>query len=128
MKIVMALLSEIQSRLPVWKALLTRLLRWPQTFSKTLWAHLLVLAPLILAQFLQRLQDVVDNRYLGALGHNALEIHNVQFNFYSVGQEIGLAAAMSALLFWRRSECVGKQGSSLSLMYLCPWFCLRYWP
>ena len=79
-----------------------------------------ILVPLILSQLLQRFQDVVDNRFITYLGSEALAIHNVQFNIYFVGQEIGLAAAMSALIFWRRKESEGKQGFIFKVHLIMP--------
>lgn len=53
---------------------------------------------------------MIDNRYLAEIGKQALGIHSIQFNFFLVGQAIGLASATSALIFWKRKEVEAKQG------------------
>lgn len=78
-----------------------------------LWRHILLLLPLAAIQLLQRMEHIIDNRFMGTLGLQSLAIHNVQFNFFLIGQAIGLAAATSALIFWNREEVRSKQGSIL---------------
>jgi Na+-driven multidrug efflux pump len=67
--------------------------------------------PLILAQFIQRLYFIIDSRYVAMLGQQALVINSVQYNFLSLGQLIGMATAMSCLVFWKREENKGRQRS-----------------
>jgi hypothetical protein len=117
---LMKLFPFFYPKVPTVKDALLSLIRLPQTFSQIFKDHIFNLLPLVLTQLLQRFQDVVDNRYLASLGNEALAIHNVQFNLYFIAQEIGLAAAISALIFWRRKENRGKQGSILKLHILLP--------
>lgn len=73
----------------------------------------LMVLPLIASQILQRLYPIIDNRYLTVLGHEALYVHNIQYNFINFGQFIGLATFISCLVFWKRKECLNQQGSIL---------------
>ncbi|MEO5968660.1 MAG: hypothetical protein ABIQ95_01930, partial [Bdellovibrionia bacterium] len=116
----MKLFDFVYPKIPTPKDVLLSLIRLPKAFSNILRTHFLILLPLVLTQLLQRFQDVVDNRFISSLGTQALEIHNVQFNLYFIAQEIGLAAAISALIFWRRKECIGKQGFILKLHLYMP--------
>lgn len=77
------------------------------------WRHLTLIIPLALSQVLQRLYHIIDNRYLNYLGSDALLIHNIQYNFIILGQALGAATATSCLVFWRRKEAAGSQGSIL---------------
>ncbi len=72
-------------------------------------SHALLLLPLAATQLLQRLEHVVDNRFMVALGPAALTIHSVQYNFFLVGQALGLASATSTLIFWKRKEVEGHK-------------------
>lgn len=72
--------------------------------------YLLVL-PIIISQILQRLYPVIDSRYISLLGKEALLLHSVQYNFIIFGQFMGAATAISCLVFWKRQECIKKQGS-----------------
>lgn len=76
-------------------------------------ASFVALFPIIASQILQRLYPIIDNRYLAILGDKALYIHTIQYNFISFGQFIGIATYISCLVFWRRNECLNKQGSVL---------------
>lgn len=87
----------------------------PTRFWKLLKRHMWILLPLIATQLLQKLQDLVDDRLMNTLGLPALTIHNVQGSLYSLSQEIGLIAATSLLIFWKRQESKGKQKNVLSL-------------
>jgi len=72
-----------------------------------------IVLPIIISQALQRIYPIVNNRYLTVLGHQALYVHNVVYNFLTFGQFVGLATYISCLVFWRRQECIGKQGGIL---------------
>lgn len=76
-------------------------------------ACFLVILPIVTSQILQRLYPIIDNRYLSVLGNEALYIHNIQYNFISFGQFVGFATYISCLVFWRREECLSKQGGVL---------------
>ena len=78
-----------------------------------IWAHMVVILPLAISQILQRLYHIIDNRYINHLGSDALLVHNIQYNFIILGQAIGAATATSCLIFWRRKEASGRQGSVL---------------
>lgn len=78
-----------------------------------LMTHFAVLIPLAISQVLQRLYHIIDNRYINVLGKDALLIHNIQYNFVVLGLSLGAATATSCLVFWRRQESQGKQGSIL---------------
>lgn len=80
---------------------------------KNLTKSFVIVLPLILSQVLQRLFPIVDNRYISELGSASLYINNIQYNFITLGQFIGIATYISSLVFWRRSECVAKQGNIL---------------
>lgn len=87
----------------------------PTKFWSKFRQHMWILLPLIATQLLQKLQDLVDDRLMNALGLPALTIHNVQGSLYALSQEIGLISATSLLIFWKRKETVGKQRSVLIL-------------
>ncbi|MEK7288460.1 MAG: MATE family efflux transporter, partial [Elusimicrobiota bacterium] len=70
--------------------------------------------PLAASLLLQRLEHVVDNRFIGQIGPEPLLIHSIQYNIFLIGQTIGSVAATSALIFWKRSECLTKQKSLLT--------------
>lgn len=70
-----------------------------------------MLLPLVATQLLQRMEHVVDNRFIARLGTQALLVHSINFNFFLVAQAVGLAASTSALTFWKRKECARKQKS-----------------
>jgi Na+-driven multidrug efflux pump len=74
---------------------------------------LLLAMPLFFSQILLRLFPIVDNHYVSYLGSEALLIHNIQANFILLGQFVGVATMISLLVFWKRAECQGKQGSVL---------------
>ncbi len=76
-------------------------------------ACVIAILPLMISQVLQRLYQIVDSRYITSLGQQALIIHSIQYNFVAFGQLIGIATATSCLIFWRRKECLEKQGSIL---------------
>mgnify|MGYP003647044968 CR=1 FL=1 len=90
-------------------ALYKKWLAMPSGFAKSLY----VVIPIILSQVLQRLYPIIDNRYFAALGQEALYLHNIQYNFIALGQFIGLATYISCLIFWRREECLSRQGNIL---------------
>jgi Na+-driven multidrug efflux pump len=73
----------------------------------------LIVLPVIVSLVLQRLFPVVDNKYFAMLGSEALYLHNIQYNFISLGQFIGLATYISCLVFWNRAEYQKMQGSIL---------------
>lgn len=75
--------------------------------------YFLVLLPIVASQVLQRLYPIIDNRYLTGFGSEVLYIHSIQYNFVTFGQFVGLATYMSCLVFWRRKECLSKQGGIL---------------
>ena len=75
--------------------------------------HSWILLPLAATQLLQRMEHVVDNRFISELGVTPLLIHSINFNFFLVAQAVGLAASTSALIFWKREECAHKQKSIL---------------
>lgn len=76
-------------------------------------SHFAIIFPLAISQILQRLYHIIDNRYINQLGSDALLVHNIQYNFIILGQAIGAATAMSCLIFWKRKEASGRQGSVL---------------
>src|SRR5437899_2509577 len=116
----MKLFKFIYPNTPSMKETLLSLVQLPKTFVANFKKHIWILLPLIATQFFQRFQDVLDNRWVGALGSDALAIHSIQSNFYLIGQEIGLASAFSALIFWKRKEAMGRQGSLLKLHLAMP--------
>ncbi len=93
---------------------LRSLVSLPTQFWSKFMSHVLLIAPLILTQLLLKFQDLVDDRFVGSLGMQALGIHSAQYSFYLIGQEMGYAVATSALIFWKRKESRGKQGTILS--------------
>jgi hypothetical protein len=95
-------------------------LNLPEKFAKRFKAHIWALIPLIATLLLQKLHDVIDDRFISSLGAEALAIHNIQYSLFLIGQEIGLASATSALIFWKRKESLNKQGSILKLHLLMP--------
>jgi hypothetical protein len=105
---------------PSLKAVVNSLRFLPIEFWKNFWVHVLALLPLIVTLLLQKLQDLVDDRAISIIGKEALLIHTTQYNLLVVGQEIGLAAATSALVFWSRREIKGKQGDILLKNLLFP--------
>jgi len=74
--------------------------RWPPLLT----TQLAMVLPVIIGQILQRLFHIVDNRFVAQLGTDALVLHNVQYTFIVFGQFLGVAAATSALVFWKRPE------------------------
>jgi Na+-driven multidrug efflux pump len=66
-------------------------------------------APLVLAQLLQRLFHLVDNRFVGAIGGDALLIHNIQYTIFVMGQFLATAGATSCLILWTRTEFASKK-------------------
>lgn len=76
-------------------------------------ASIMIVLPVIFSQLLQRLYPIIDNHYLNVLGHQALYIHSIQYNFVTFGQFIGTATVFSCLVFWRRKECTSQQGNIL---------------
>lgn len=94
----------------IW-AILKSLIDLPKKFWMNFFLHVAVLIPLLATLLIQKLQDLVDDRYMGLLGSIALMIQSIQSNFFLIGQEVGLATATSLLVFWRRREVAGKQGS-----------------
>jgi hypothetical protein len=76
--------------------------------------HTWILLPLVATQLLQRMEHVIDNRFISALGSGALLIHSINYNFFQVAQAVGLAASTSALIFWKRAECADRQKSILT--------------
>lgn len=101
---------------PVFKSLIYL----PKKFLEKFGGYIVILLPLIFTQFLIKIQDLIDDRYMAFLGKEALSIHNIQYNFFTIGQEIGLVAATSALIFWKRKETQGQQGSILLRHFLLP--------
>lgn len=87
-----------------------RMSKWI-TFPSDYLEKISSLFPLVLAMMLQRVFHVLDNRFVNTLGSEALLIHNVQYIFIVFGQFMGTATATSGLIFWKREECVQKQGS-----------------
>ncbi len=87
---------------------------------------LLMAMPIIISQILQKLYPIVDSRFISYLGNQALLIHSVQYNFIIFGQFIGMATGISCLVFWKRKECIQKQGSifikHVSLAVICMLF------
>ena len=81
-----------------------------QNFVSRLW----IVLPVALSQILQRLFHVVDNRFVGLLGNDALLLHNVQYTFVVFGQLMGAATATSALVFWSRKETEHAKRSLLN--------------
>lgn len=86
---------------------------WQTWFKKplNLRSALWVILPLLFSQLLQRLYPIVDSRYVAALGQQPLLIHSLTYNFVAFGALIGMASATSCLIFWRRDECLNRQGS-----------------
>ncbi len=87
-------------------------------FPQSLYSHFLLLIPLIASQFFQRMFHIIDNRFVGILGSDALLIHNVQYNFILLGQLMSVATTTSMLVFWKRKEAQGKQGSLFLIHFL----------
>lgn len=71
--------------------------------------YCLVILPLALASMLQRLEHVLDNRFIASLGEEALLAHSINYNFFLTAQAVGMAASTSALIFWKREEHRGSQ-------------------
>jgi Na+-driven multidrug efflux pump len=84
-------------------------LRVPNGLSRAF----LIIIPIIVSQILQRLFPIIDNRYFNMLGNEATYLHNIQYNFVTLGQFIGLATYISSLVFWKKEECLLKQGNIL---------------
>jgi hypothetical protein len=84
---------------------------------KGLATHLTLLVPLALTTLLQRFEFVLDNRFIGYFGKDALEIQTVQNVFFSFGQALGFATATSALIFWK-SAGKSHQRSTLKIHML----------
>lgn len=78
-----------------------------------LFSAFLIIFPIITSQILQRLFPIIDNRYFNMLGSEATYLHNIQYNFVTLGQFIGLATYISSLVFWKREDCLLKQGNIL---------------
>lgn len=85
---------------------------WLRTPDNTLKSFLIII-PIVISQILQRLFPIIDNRYFNILGREATYLHNIQYNFVTLGQFIGLATYISILVFWRRKDCLTKQGNIL---------------
>lgn len=87
---------------------------WLKVSRKSFATQLLIVLPVALSQILQRLFHVVDNRFVGQLGEDALLLHNVQYTFVVFGQLMGAATATSALVFWSREESQSRKRSLLN--------------
>lgn len=112
--------SHLYPSYPSYKDTFRSLIYLPKKFAVKFRAHIWILLPLIVTQLLQKSQDLVDDRFVAFLGTDALAIHNVLYSLFLIGQEIGLAAATSALIFWKRKEVEGKQGLVLRLHLAMP--------
>lgn len=107
---------------------LARKLGFPANYG----LHVRLLLPLIVSLVLQRAYHIVDNRFVNELGTQALLIHNVQYNFIVLGMFLGSATATSSLVFWRRAECLGRQGSIflkhvLLTFFVAATFAVSFW-
>ncbi|MEO5970431.1 MAG: hypothetical protein ABIQ95_10935, partial [Bdellovibrionia bacterium] len=110
----------LHPKLPTLKDAIFSLIHLPHKFSIIFRTHVWLLLPLIATQLLQKCQDLIDDRFISVLGMEALSVHNIQHSLFLIGHEIGLASATSALIFWKRKEARGKQGSILWLHLLMP--------
>lgn len=73
-------------------------------FPDDFWRYIAILIPLILTSVLQRLEFVIDNRFIHALGSEAVNIQAIQNSFFSLGQSLGIAGAASVLVFWKSTR------------------------
>ena len=72
-------------------------------------AYLKMVFPLVFALLIQRVEHLVDNRFMVELGSEPLKIHSVFYILFIIGQAIGVASSASLLTLWNRKECLSAQ-------------------